>query len=44
MEERRKNHEKGGSVKLLELQVGELDKGVSVVLHLVNETKDDSAI
>ena len=29
---------------MLELQVGELDKGVSVVLHLVNEIEDDSAV
>ena len=29
---------------MLELQVGELDKGVSVVLYLVDETEDDSAV
>ena len=29
---------------MLELQVGKLDKGVSVVLHLVDETEDDTAV
>lgn len=29
---------------MLELQVGKLDKGVPVVLHLVDETEDDAAI
>ena len=28
----------------MELQVGELDKDISVVLHLVDETKDDTAV
>lgn len=44
IDERRNRNEKAGSAQLLELQVGKLDKGVPVVLHLVDETEDDTAI
>ena len=41
---RRNPSEKARSTQLLELQVGKLDKDISVVLHLVDETEDDTAV